>query len=391
LPFANHSAIVPVAFFHFFIHFWGTFFQNFFGAKHRHRSNLDMSSNSGVPSAPPSLPSFLIAPPPPESGQNRSSGGLVVRLNRSSKAAPEPANQPDTPHQEPVLVTISRPKASPPPPPPLPAFLSAAVEESPSARKATPKARPAEASPDKRDSVSRQRLQQLCVSIVNEMRNLDSAWPFAEPIDADALGIPEYYTIIKKPMDLSTVRKLLSGNKYSRLSQFVADVRLIWKNCITFNNPNSEVCDFANELSEWFESRWHDAVLPLSTTGGGAGLENDMLGAENADVPINLEGVTIKKNDTICFVCEQIGQSFGASALLCCDGPCARSFHLSCIGLRDLPSDEKWFCPDCTAKKVHWLCSQFYIPDLFSYCFVVSVRLHVVWCVWSGVGRRRCC
>uniref|UniRef100_A0A8C7DRI6 RING-type E3 ubiquitin transferase n=1 Tax=Naja naja TaxID=35670 RepID=A0A8C7DRI6_NAJNA len=45
---------------------------------------------------------------------------------------------------------------------------------------------------------------------------------FQEPVPA---SIPNYYKIIKKPMDLSTVKK-----KY-----FVADVRLIFKNCERFN------------------------------------------------------------------------------------------------------------------------------------------------------------
>jgi len=32
------------------------------------------------------------------------------------------------------------------------------------------------------------------------------AWPFYKPVDADLLGLHDYHEIIKKPMDLGTVK-----------------------------------------------------------------------------------------------------------------------------------------------------------------------------------------
>jgi len=32
------------------------------------------------------------------------------------------------------------------------------------------------------------------------------AWPFYKPVDADLLGLHDYHDIIKKPMDLGTVK-----------------------------------------------------------------------------------------------------------------------------------------------------------------------------------------
>ncbi|OUZ99116.1 GNAT domain [Macleaya cordata] len=46
-----------------------------------------------------------------------------------------------------------------------------------------------------------------------------------------------------------------------------------------------------------------------------------------------------KKNDYICSVCH-----YGGTLVLC--DQCPSSFHLSCLGLEDLP-DGKWFCPSC--------------------------------------------
>ncbi|XP_069800487.1 E3 ubiquitin-protein ligase TRIM33 isoform X1 [Dendropsophus ebraccatus] len=58
---------------------------------------------------------------------------------------------------------------------------------------------------------------------------------FQEPVPA---SIPNYYKIIKKPMDLSTVKKKLQkkhSQHYQTPEDFVADVRLIFKNCERFN------------------------------------------------------------------------------------------------------------------------------------------------------------
>ncbi|KAM5182064.1 E3 ubiquitin-protein ligase TRIM33 isoform 3-T3 [Mantella aurantiaca] len=58
---------------------------------------------------------------------------------------------------------------------------------------------------------------------------------FQEPVP---LTIPNYYKIIKKPMDLSMVKKKLQkkhSQHYQTPEDFVSDVRLIFKNCERFN------------------------------------------------------------------------------------------------------------------------------------------------------------
>uniref|UniRef100_A0A8C4SUG3 RING-type E3 ubiquitin transferase n=1 Tax=Erpetoichthys calabaricus TaxID=27687 RepID=A0A8C4SUG3_ERPCA len=58
---------------------------------------------------------------------------------------------------------------------------------------------------------------------------------FHEPVPA---SIPNYYKIIKKPMDLGTVKKKLQkkhSQHYQTPQEFVSDVRLIFRNCAKFN------------------------------------------------------------------------------------------------------------------------------------------------------------
>ncbi|MBZ3884982.1 E3 ubiquitin-protein ligase TRIM33 [Sciurus carolinensis] len=69
---------------------------------------------------------------------------------------------------------------------------------------------------------------------------------FQEPVPA---SIPNYYKIIKKPMDLSTVKKKLQkkhSQHYQIPDDFVADVRLIFKNCERFNEMMKVVQVYAD-------------------------------------------------------------------------------------------------------------------------------------------------
>ncbi|NXF19196.1 TIF1A factor, partial [Rhodinocichla rosea] len=67
--------------------------------------------------------------------------------------------------------------------------------------------------------------------------------------------VPDYYRIIKKPMDLSTIKKRLevTNSFYTKPEDFVADFRLIFQNCAEFNEPDSEVADAGMKLEAYFE------------------------------------------------------------------------------------------------------------------------------------------
>ncbi|KAM4784314.1 LOW QUALITY PROTEIN: transcription intermediary factor 1-alpha [Cyanocitta cristata] len=67
--------------------------------------------------------------------------------------------------------------------------------------------------------------------------------------------VPDYYKIIKKPMDLATIKKRLevTNSFYTMPEDFVADFRLIFQNCAEFNEPDSEVADAGMKLKAYFE------------------------------------------------------------------------------------------------------------------------------------------
>jgi hypothetical protein len=80
--------------------------------------------------------------------------------------------------------------------------------------------------------------------------------PFRDPVPHEALGLVDYLTIIKRPMDLNTVRQKLSANKYKSIHQAAADVRTIWANAMTYNMPDSKIYQIAEGLSAFFENAY---------------------------------------------------------------------------------------------------------------------------------------
>ena len=85
---------------------------------------------------------------------------------------------------------------------------------------------------------------------------------FLQPVDPDALGIPQYRDIIKNPMDLSTIRRKLDMGQYKDGDEFEFDIRLMFNNCYTFNAPGSEVYSLGKELEAVFDRKWTERPPP---------------------------------------------------------------------------------------------------------------------------------
>nr|XP_004500666.1 transcription factor GTE10-like [Cicer arietinum] len=99
-------------------------------------------------------------------------------------------------------------------------------------------------------------LMKQCETLLNRLMTHQFGWVFSEPVDAVKLNIPDYFTVIKHPMDLGTVRDRLTSGKYSNPMDFAADVRLTFSNAMTYNPPGNDVHTITETLSKAFETRW---------------------------------------------------------------------------------------------------------------------------------------
>lgn len=89
--------------------------------------------------------------------------------------------------------------------------------------------------------------------ILGHLSKQHGAFHFQQPVDAEALRIPDYHTIIKNPMDLGTIKQKLTNSAYSKCKEFCADVELVFSNCITYNGEASEFGVLAKNLREEYK------------------------------------------------------------------------------------------------------------------------------------------
>ncbi|GCC31257.1 hypothetical protein chiPu_0009714 [Chiloscyllium punctatum] len=107
---------------------------------------------------------------------------------------------------------------------------------------------------------------QLCNDILKEMfakKHAAYAWPFYEPVDAEALGLHDYHDIIKHPMDLSSVKRKMNNQEYRSSQEFAADVRLMFFNCYKYNPPDHEVVAMGRKLQDVFEMQYAQICEPV--------------------------------------------------------------------------------------------------------------------------------
>ena len=111
-----------------------------------------------------------------------------------------------------------------------------------------------------------------CNEILKELfskKHSGYAWPFYKPVDAELLGLHDYHDIIKKPMDLGTVKAKMDGRDYRSPAEFAGDVRMIFTNCYKYNPPDHDVVAMARKLQDVFEMRY--AKIPDDIPGADGG------------------------------------------------------------------------------------------------------------------------
>ncbi|GMI88323.1 hypothetical protein HRI_002501600 [Hibiscus trionum] len=106
-------------------------------------------------------------------------------------------------------------------------------------------------------------LMKSCSQILNKLMKNKHGYIFNSPVDVFGMGLHDYYDIIKKPMDLGTVKSRMAKNFCGSPLEFAADVRLTFNNAMMYNPKGHEVCVLAEQLLVRFEELFRPLCLKL--------------------------------------------------------------------------------------------------------------------------------
>jgi hypothetical protein len=93
-----------------------------------------------------------------------------------------------------------------------------------------------------------------------EFPHLGGTNPFRIVIDPDncaAMGAPDYFAVVRTPMNLTRIQEKVESMEYAELSSFFADVDLVIDNCLLYNSDASNPYNIA---AQELRKRYHKLV-----------------------------------------------------------------------------------------------------------------------------------
>jgi len=156
---------------------------------------------------------------------------------------------------------------------------------------------------------------------------------FNSPVDPVAQRIPDYPLVIKKPMDLGTVRRKLEEGCYRALKDFESDVKLTFDNAMRFNPVGNPVHEMAAQVAKDAERDLMKVREKMSSSKAVRGRDEKICQLCHAE--------TCER----CVLCERGCLSFEPKVLYCC-GPCRGRVERSKYYYQPSGSSVIW-CQDC--------------------------------------------
>jgi len=109
-----------------------------------------------------------------------------------------------------------------------------------------------------------QKLKVKCLEVLKVLQSHQHGWVFNTPVDPVELGLPDYFEVIKRPMDLGTIRKKLENGCYHSLEEFHGHVLLTFDNAMVYNPEGSVVFNMAKEMNAKFKMEYENLIRQLN-------------------------------------------------------------------------------------------------------------------------------
>ncbi|CAF0764000.1 unnamed protein product [Didymodactylos carnosus] len=94
-------------------------------------------------------------------------------------------------------------------------------------------------------------------NILNMLRTYENSWPFLEPVTEEIA--PLYFSVIEKPIDLSTIQTKINHQCYvNNSNEFLSDIELMVENCKKYNGKRSVLGRISNRLLKYSKEIWSE-------------------------------------------------------------------------------------------------------------------------------------
>lgn len=103
----------------------------------------------------------------------------------------------------------------------------------------------------------------FCRDLITRMLSGPGFWtrlvgPFRNAVDPVADNVPNYFDVVKRPMDLTTIKMKMSRSEYPTAAAFEADVRQIFQNCYEYWTENDAIFKQCEGFEKYFNVQWNE-------------------------------------------------------------------------------------------------------------------------------------
>ena len=109
--------------------------------------------------------------------------------------------------------------------------------------------------------------------LITQLWRVPSAQLFHNPVDPDRLGIPDYFEVVKDPIDFGTIKQRLQHNVYFTMQEVIDDIQRCFDNCMLYNGEDSpvgvrciQVIKEFHKLYEQLTIGFYLDLIPLNAT-----------------------------------------------------------------------------------------------------------------------------
>jgi hypothetical protein len=109
--------------------------------------------------------------------------------------------------------------------------------------------------------LSPEKEMEFCRDLIVRMFKGPGFWtrlvgPFKNPVDPTVDNVPNYFDVVKRPMDLRTIQGKMNRNEYNTAAEFEADIRQIFQNCYEYWTQDDPIFKNCVDFENYFNTQW---------------------------------------------------------------------------------------------------------------------------------------